>query len=276
MSNPIVEKAQTYYDSQDADSFYFHVWGGEDIHVGIYQSKRDSIFEASRRTVERMAARLDDFPAGSRVVDLGAGYGGSARYLAREKGYHVTCLNLSAVQNERNRQMNAEQGLSGLIDVVDGNFEELPFEDASFDIAWSQDAILHSADRCKVFAEVDRVLKPGGVFVLTDPMMRDGASREDLQPVFDRIHLDSMGSLDVYKGYAERMGWEVLPPEELTNQLVNHYAHVWEELEQRSDELLQHCSREYLERMKLGLGHWVNAGGASALFWGILMYRKPA
>lgn len=270
-----VDKAEQYYDSPDADSFYFNVWGGEDIHVGLYKSDTESIFDASRRTVEKMAERLEGFPAGSKVIDIGAGYGGSARFLAREKGYHVTALNLSKVQNERDRQMNKEQGLDSMIDVVDGNFEELPFEDNSFEIAWSQDAILHSADREKVFREVDRVLKPGGIFVLTDPMMRDDANREDLQPVFDRIHLDSMGSIGVYDDFAKKLGWKVEEHEERTQDLVTHYSRVRQELETRNDELLQYCSQDYLERMKKGLGHWVEAGGNNALFWGILMYRKP-
>lgn len=274
MSNATVETAQKYYDSDDADNFYFHVWGGEDIHVGIYQRPGESIFEASRRTVEKMAEQLAGFPAGAKVVDLGAGYGGSARYLAREKGFHVTCLNLSAVQNQRNRQMNREQGLEDRIDVVDGNFEELPFDDGAFDIAWSQDAFLHSADRARVFAEIDRVLKPGGLLVITDPMMRQGAPQAVLQPVFDRIHLDSMGSVEHYAKYAEDLGWTVLPHEERTQDLVTHYSRVREELERRTPELLSHCSREYLDRMKKGLGHWVEAGKNNALFWGILVYRK--
>ncbi|WP_269537606.1 SAM-dependent methyltransferase [Cerasicoccus fimbriatus] len=275
MSNATVEKAKTYYDSNDADNFYFNVWGGEDIHVGIYLRKGESIFEASRRTVETMAARLDGFPASSRVVDLGAGYGGSARYLAREKGFHVTCLNLSAVQNERNRKMNEEQDLADQIDVVDGNFEELPFADNSFNIAWTQDAILHSADRERVFAEVDRVLKPGGVMVMTDPMMKEGADQSVLQPVFDRIHLASMGSVEKYAAYAQELGWTVEPMEERTKDLVTHYSRVLEELESRTEELSRHCSVEYIERMKKGLRHWINAGQNDALFWGILMYRKP-
>lgn len=51
----------------------------------------------------------------TRVLDVGAGYGGSARCLARSRGCPVTCLNLSAVQNERNRRLTAEQGLENLV-----------------------------------------------------------------------------------------------------------------------------------------------------------------
>ena len=53
----VVAIAEEYYDSGDADKFYFDVWGGEDIHIGLYDGT-DDIKEASRRTVERMASKL--------------------------------------------------------------------------------------------------------------------------------------------------------------------------------------------------------------------------
>lgn len=83
---------------------------------------------ASRRTVEQMAKLVTDSSSSMLVLDLGAGYGGSARCLVREKGIFVTCLNLSSVQNERNRQMSQEQKLRTLMEVVDGSFEELPLQ----------------------------------------------------------------------------------------------------------------------------------------------------
>ena len=97
--------AENYYDSSDADIFYERVWGGEDIHIGLYESGL-SIFEASRKTVELMATTLITLDENSRVLDLGAGYGGAARYLAEKYGCQVTCLNLSETQNERNRLLN--------------------------------------------------------------------------------------------------------------------------------------------------------------------------
>ena len=55
----VVDTTRDYYDSPDADNFYFHVWGGEDIHVGIYLSDGEPIRDASHRTVRRMVDALD-------------------------------------------------------------------------------------------------------------------------------------------------------------------------------------------------------------------------
>lgn len=273
-SEAVMKKARDYYDSGDADNFYFHVWGGEDIHVGLYKSDDEPIFDASRRTVEKMAGKISKNLDSVKILDIGAGYGGSARYLAREYKVPVVCLNLSVVQNDRNRAMNREQGLDHLIEVVDGSFEDLPFEDNSFEVVWSQDAILHSGDREKVFDEVNRVLKSGGDFIFTDPMQKVDADPEVLKPVLSRIHLSSMGSFDVYREFAKALNWETTEIEDLSPYLTRHYTRVLQELEKRDAELSEFCSEDYRERMKVGLKHWIDAGNKGVLAWGILHFRK--
>ena len=277
MNSPeaVRDRAEAYYDSDDADAFYFHVWGGEDIHIGIYTSPHDPVAEASQRSVERLASPVSWDPS-KRVLDLGAGYGGAARYLARTYGCHVTALNLSETQNQRNRTLNQAQGLDHLVDVVHGSFEELPFGDAAFDVVWSQDAILHSGRRGQVLAEARRVLKPGGDFVFTDPMQADDCPPGVLQAVYDRIHLDSLGSFASYRELAQGAGLEVVGTEDLTQHLVSHYTRVGEELRGRYDEMCNKASVAYVDRMLAGLQHWVTAGEAGYLAWGILHLRAPA
>jgi len=270
-----VTRAKEYYDSPDADEFYYRVWGGEDIHVGMYLKAGEAISEASERTVRHMAHKIKRFLPGTQVLDIGSGYGGSARYLAREKGYRVICLNLSEAQNQRNREMNLEQGQSVLVDVIDGNFEDLPFDDASFDVVWSQDAILHSGRRQRVFEEVDRVLRPGGEFVFTDPMQTEDADPETIRPVLERIDLEGLGSPEVYEAYAEGLNWEIVDKELLPAQLGMHYTTVLNTLVSREHELVQWCSLDYLERMKNGLRLWIDAGENNDLTWGFFHFRKP-
>jgi sarcosine/dimethylglycine N-methyltransferase len=272
----VVETARSYYNSEDADNFYYHVWGGEDIHIGLYESPDESIAEASRRTVRRMAEQLGGLNEQSHVLDLGAGYGGAARYLAKAYGCRVTALNLSEKENNRHREMNREQGLDRLIEVVDGSFEAVPAGDDTFDLAWSQDAILHSGEREKVIGEIARVLRPGGELVFTDPMQADDCPPGVLQPVFDRIHLDSLGSIAFYREAAARQGLREVNVIELTDNLVRHYARVRDELEHNSTSLAGKVSDAYIERMLAGLGHWVEAGEKGYLRWGILHLRKPA
>lgn len=266
--------AERYYDSSDADSFYEAVWGGEDIHIGLYQSGL-SIAEASRRTVRAMCSQLQGLGPRGRVLDLGAGYGGSARYLAREIGCRVTCLNLSEVQNERNRTLCREQGLAERVEVLHGSFEAIPGADARFDVVWSQDAFLHGADRVRVLEEIQRVLKPGGELIFTDPMQADDCPPGVLQPVYDRLELASLASPRFYRRELRRLGFEEVQVSELVAQLRTHYASVKRDLESRYPELSTRISRSYLDRMIRGLGHWVAAADQGYLAWGILHFRKP-
>lgn len=266
--------AETYYDSSDADRFYERVWGGEDIHVGLYEPGL-SIIEASRKTVDKMADQVTWLKPEHRVLDLGAGYGGAGRYLAKRYGCQVVCLNLSEVQNRRNRVLNKEQGLDDKVHVEHGSFESIPGEAAAYDLVWSQDAFLHSGRKEQVIAEVDRVLKSGGEVLFTDPMQADDCPEGVLQPVYDRLSLDSLASPAFYlKAFAAR-GYEDKGMLELTAQLRTHYATVKASLEARYEELSADISTAYLDKMIQGLGHWVAAADKGYLAWGILHLRKP-
>ncbi|RNI12872.1 SAM-dependent methyltransferase [Methanohalophilus sp. RSK] len=269
-----VDKAQEYYNSDDADNFYFTIWGGEDIHIGLYNSEDEPIFDASRRTIERMASKISNLDKDSKILDVGAGYGGAARYLATKYGCQVVALNLSEVENERDRKMNEGQGLDHLITVVDGSFEEIPYPDFSFDVVWSQDAILHSGNREQVIKEVARVLKSGGDFVFTDPMQTDDCPEGVLQPILDRIHLESLGSPGFYRESAKKYGLKEMEFEEHASQLPTHYGRVLKETEDQEDELSKVVSQNYINNMKQGLGHWVNGGNNGYLTWGIFHLRK--
>jgi sarcosine/dimethylglycine N-methyltransferase len=270
-----VQKAEEYYDSTEADAFYQNVWGGEDIHIGIYDTPDEDIARASRRTVESMASQIPGITENTRVIDLGAGYGGSARYLASSFGCRVTCLNLSRTQNNLNRSKNAEMGLDGLIDVVHGSFEDIPAEDEAFDVAWSQDAILHSGDRPKVLDEITRVLAPGGRVTFTDPMQADDVPDGVLQPILDRIHLSTLGSFAFYREEFAKRGFEEVKMTPMLEQLRTHYFRVGEELKSRYDEIVKLSGQAYVDNMLRGLDHWVAGADKGYLAWGILHFRKP-
>lgn len=267
------EQAESYYDSTDADRFYETVWGGEDIHIGLYDDST-TISEASRKTVEAMAGQLLNLGRDSRVIDLGAGYGGSARYLNKVAGCKVTCLNISEVQNRRNRELNKDQGVDNLVQVLHGSFEDIPCDDASMDIVWSQDSFLHSNRRDKVLSEIARITAPGGELIFTDPMQADDCPEGVLQPVYDRLNLDSMGSFAYYRESLGALGFEEVQVTDLTHQLRNHYSKVKEELQARYEELVNTISHQYMDKMILGLENWVDAADKGYLAWGICHFRK--
>jgi sarcosine/dimethylglycine N-methyltransferase len=170
--------------------------------------------------------------------------------------------------------MTDAAGLTDLIDVYDASFEKAPLADSDFDHVWSQDSLLHAGNREAVLDEVDRILKPGGSFIFTDPMQADNCPEGVLQPVLDRLHLETLGSIAWYRDEARKRGWTEAGVHDLTPQLIAHYTRVRSNLAERRKELAGKISDAYLDRMIQGLGHWVDAGSNGYLAWGILQFRK--
>lgn len=268
----VAARTEAYYDSDDADAFYHTIWGGDDIHIGLYRDG-DSIATASRRTVDAMADHAVPLQPGTHVVDLGAGYGGAARALASRFGCSVTCVNISDVQNRRNRELNDEHGLADLVRVEHGSFEDVPVADDSVDVVWSQDSFLHAGDRGRVLDEVARILVGGGRVVFTDPMQAEGVEPELIRPILDRLHLDSLGSPSFYHRELARRGFEHIGFDDHTGHLRTHYATVRAELVRLAADGALAASNEYVERMATGLAHWVVGADEGRLRWGIVHAR---
>ena len=100
---PVDTKAQDYYDSADAFNFYRTVWGSECLHVGIYDAETDQVelgperirlasVKAMEKLTGKVAPRQD-----MRIMDMGSGYGHTARSLAKKYRSHVSCVELRSL-----------------------------------------------------------------------------------------------------------------------------------------------------------------------------------
>ena len=119
-----------------------------------------------------MAKTLDLAPS-LRVLDVGSGIGGPARYFARAYGCDVTGIDLTPAFVELATNLTARTGLADRVRFVEGSALALPFEAGRFDLATMNHVGMNLADKPTVFAEVRRVLRPGGRFVVYD-LMRTG------------------------------------------------------------------------------------------------------
>jgi MPBQ/MSBQ methyltransferase len=125
-------------------------------------------FHGGQRPATVRLAELVGFTGTEWVLDVGSGLGGPSRYLAWHYGCHVSGVDLTA---EFVRVAEMLTRLTGLVDKVDyrqGNALELPFEDETFDVVWSQNAAMNIADRARLYREMRRVLKTGGKLALQE------------------------------------------------------------------------------------------------------------
>jgi SAM-dependent methyltransferase len=116
---------------------------------------------------EEMAAGLH-LPPGAAVLDVGCGLGGPARFLAATYDCRVTGIDLSHPFVEVARLLTERAGLADRIEYRQADALDLPFEDAAFDCAWTQHVAMNIANRERLYAEIHRVLKPGGRLAIYD------------------------------------------------------------------------------------------------------------
>lgn len=114
-----------------------------------------------------MAALLMAQP-GDRILDIGSGIGGPARWIAQNFGCTVTGIDLTRDFCVAAEELNRATGLADRVRIVHGSALSLPFPDASFDRAYSQNVVMNIADKVAFYREARRVLKPGGILVLSN------------------------------------------------------------------------------------------------------------
>jgi ubiquinone/menaquinone biosynthesis C-methylase UbiE len=127
-----------------------------------------------------LAASLEPLPE-HEILDIGSGIGGPARYVARTFGCRMTGIDLTQEFCQVARRLNQAVGLADQIRIEQASATALPFNDGSFDAAYSQNVSMNIADKAAFLGEAHRVLRPGGAFALSELALGDGG--EVLYPV---------------------------------------------------------------------------------------------
>jgi SAM-dependent methyltransferase len=113
-------------------------------------------------------AALCNIAADTKVLDVGSGLGGASRYLAKNFGCQVTGIDLSPEFVEASRYLTTRTGLEANVKYEVADALNIPFENETFDLAWTQHVAMNIEKRAALYAEVRRVLKPGGKFAIFD------------------------------------------------------------------------------------------------------------
>jgi ubiquinone/menaquinone biosynthesis C-methylase UbiE len=170
--------------------------------------------------VEALARRAEIGPR-SAVLDVCAGLGGPARFLARHTGCRVTGIDLNQGRCAAGRRLTALVGLQKRVRMVRGRAERLPFRDGTFTAVVSQEGLLHVPDKEAALAEAARVLIAGGRIAFTDwiatSRLGDG-ERERLQAW---MAATAIATTSRYRAYLARAGFVAIETEDLSGAWID-------------------------------------------------------
>jgi sarcosine/dimethylglycine N-methyltransferase len=150
------------------------------------------------------------------VLDAGGGIGGTARYLAAERGCKVASIDLTEDYCETARWLNRLVGLDERISVHHGDVTDLPFADATFQVVISQHVQMNVADKTRLYEEAHRVLVGGGRLALWDIVSREGGQPDYPVPWADHPDVSHLVSSERLRAVVESAGFDVEHWEDLT------------------------------------------------------------
>ena len=204
-----------HYD--ELDPIYRRVWG-EHVHHGLWTTGRESPAEAVEALTDTVGAKLRLMP-GEACVDIGCGYGSTARRLAVAYGVPVTGFTLSTEQ----ANYAALHPVPGA-DIHLGDWLVNGLPDASINAAWAIESSEHMVDKPRFFDEAHRVLLPGGRFVICAWLAETGASdwkvRHLLEPICREGRLPSMGTREEYEAMALAAGFAIVDFEDVSRRVA--------------------------------------------------------
>jgi tocopherol O-methyltransferase len=181
----------------DAISPYYRSLWGEHLHHGYWIRGDESKEKAQLQLIEHLA-QLAGVKPGSEILDIGCGLGASTLYLAKNYKAAVTGITISEVQVEMATKAAATEQLDAKFLLMDA--EAMHFQ-KQFDLLWSVESISHYQRREEFFASAAKLLKPGGLFAITDWFKKENLTPAETKKFIDPIEKGMLVELQIMDDY---------------------------------------------------------------------------
>lgn len=264
-------KEAAFDETQKSQEIFKDLWGGDDLHVGIYKNSKSTPAEAARATTDRMLRLLPRIKRSSRILILQSGFGTAARYIAAENKCKIDCLNDNNVQNAYNQGQIDAMGLEKQVKVAEGNVDYMPYEPNTFDMVIAQDSFSITARKGQMFRAIHRVMKPEGRLIFSAIMLSDG--EVDAQRI-EKLPVEELITQEAYTYKAQRGFFQQIYTLDLSIHLETHFEKVSEVLENNKEKLVKQSSKKFIDKRIESTKLFQELAGEGQLSWGILMFQK--
>jgi len=210
-----------FYDRHPIDEA--HVRVSAHRRSGTRRLEADDLFEFDQDHYGGVAAvdvlaRRSGVHAGSRVLDVCAGLGGPARFLAARRGCRVTGVEIHAGRAASAARLTRDVAMEAGVTIVRGDATALPFRRHAFDVCVSQEGLLHIPDKLTVLAECRRVLVPGGRLAFTDWLAHGRLGDQERERLRAWMAATTLQTLDGYRALLGRAGFGTVEVEDISDE----------------------------------------------------------
>ena len=195
----------------------------------------------------------------STVLDVGCGIGGPSRMLADDYNCQVTGVDLSHEYIRTAKGLSALVGLQDKTDYIRSNALELPFENGSFDVVWTQHVQMNIRHKLKFYSEIERVLSEQGTFIYYDIFRTDSGQVNFPVPWADYASASFLGTTENMDDILERLCFKNLLTSDETGNGIRFLDDLFKKLKKNGPSklglnvLMGPSTKEKLMNILLGL-----------------------
>lgn len=272
---------QDYYADKTIQQFYLNVWGGDSIHIGIYndnyiysanqdrQDKINDIRESANSKKKLIFDNIKNYYSNLHLIniaDFGSGYGGTSRFLYKNlkeenNKFTIDCFDISKDNCIVNTKQNIVNNCN--INVLYTSFLDIPFS-KKYNVIYSEDAFIHINDRELIFKQVSKILLKNGLLIFSDIILTDKHDLNELQEVYDRINITNIETTNSYLEKAMKYNLKLLNEVEYKESMLLHYSNVKDCVDDKPEN----------QKILLGLNSWIKHISLGNITVKLFVFRK--
>ena len=191
----------------------------DEFHIGGRQASEDFISQL-------------ELSADNHTLDVGCGIGGTSRFVASRYGCRVTGIDLTPEFVSTGQSLCDWVGLSGRVELHQGDATAMPFADESFDAAFMLHVGMNVADKAGLFAEVYRLIRPGAIFGVYDVMQTGNEALTYPVPWSSTPETSALATREHYEAALRHAGFDILRVRDRREFAAAFFAETRRKMEQ--------------------------------------------